>query len=145
LFQVGLRPKALRCAGYGVVVKVAAPLGRCCHARTAGLGDCRGRPYCPGYTVVTSPGSESTSGGETDLCRVTMTLGSREGVPCQRQWILFIKLHERVLGHVLQPLHLGVLSHPIYKNINRAIIYVPGSSHAYIQQNHQDSTTRISK
>jgi hypothetical protein len=31
------------------------------------------------------------------------------------------------------------------KNINRAIIYAPGSSHAYIQQNHQDITTRISK
>jgi hypothetical protein len=28
----------------------------------------------------------------------------------------------------------GPLSHPIYKNINRAIIYAPGSSHAYIQQ-----------
>jgi hypothetical protein len=26
------------------------------------------------------------------------------------------------------------VSHPIYKNINRAIIYAPGSSHAYIQQ-----------
>jgi hypothetical protein len=26
------------------------------------------------------------------------------------------------------------LSHQIYKNINRAIIYAPGSSHAYIQQ-----------
>jgi hypothetical protein len=37
------------------------------------------------------------------------------------------------------------LSNPIYKNINRAIIYAPGSSHAYIQQNHQDITTRISK
>jgi hypothetical protein len=37
------------------------------------------------------------------------------------------------------------LSHPIYKNINRAIIYAPGSSHAYIQQNHQDIITRISK
>jgi hypothetical protein len=37
------------------------------------------------------------------------------------------------------------VSHPIYKNINRAIIYAPGSSHAYIQQNHQDITTRISK
>jgi hypothetical protein len=24
------------------------------------------------------------------------------------------------------------MSHPIYKNINRAIIYAPGSSHAYI-------------
>jgi hypothetical protein len=31
------------------------------------------------------------------------------------------------------------------KNINRAIIYALGSSHAYIQQNHQDITTRISK
>jgi hypothetical protein len=30
------------------------------------------------------------------------------------------------------------MSHPIYKNINRAIIYAPGSSHAYIQPNHQD-------
>jgi hypothetical protein len=29
---------------------------------------------------------------------------------------------------------IGLLSHPIYKNINRAIIYAPGSSHAYIQQ-----------
>jgi hypothetical protein len=29
------------------------------------------------------------------------------------------------------------------KNINRAIIYAPGSSHAYIQQNHQDITTHI--
>jgi hypothetical protein len=37
------------------------------------------------------------------------------------------------------------VSHPIYKNINQAIIYAPGSSHAYIQQNHQDITTRISK
>jgi hypothetical protein len=38
-----------------------------------------------------------------------------------------------------------LLSHLIYKNINRAIIYAPGSSHAYIQQNHQDITIRISK
>jgi hypothetical protein len=29
------------------------------------------------------------------------------------------------------------------KNINRAIIDAPGSSHAYIQQNHQDITTHI--
>jgi hypothetical protein len=29
------------------------------------------------------------------------------------------------------------------KNINRAIIYAPGSSHVYIQQNHQDITTHI--
>jgi hypothetical protein len=28
----------------------------------------------------------------------------------------------------------GRMSRPIYKNINRAIIYAPGSSHAYIQQ-----------
>jgi hypothetical protein len=27
----------------------------------------------------------------------------------------------------------SAVSHPIYKNINRAIIYAPGSSHAYIQ------------
>jgi hypothetical protein len=40
---------------------------------------------------------------------------------------------------------LCIMSHPIYKNINRAIIYAPGSSHAYIRQNHQDITTRISK
>jgi hypothetical protein len=38
-----------------------------------------------------------------------------------------------------------IMSHPIYKNINRAIIYAPGSSHAYIQQNYQDITTRILK
>jgi hypothetical protein len=37
------------------------------------------------------------------------------------------------------------LSHPIYKSINRAIIYALGSSHAYIQQNHQDITTHIMK
>jgi hypothetical protein len=37
------------------------------------------------------------------------------------------------------------VSHPIYKNINRAIIYASGSNHAYIQQSHQDITTRISK
>jgi hypothetical protein len=37
------------------------------------------------------------------------------------------------------------ISHPIYKGINRAIIYVPGSSHAYIQQNYQDITTHITK
>jgi hypothetical protein len=37
------------------------------------------------------------------------------------------------------------LSHPIYKNINRAIIYAPGSSRAYIQQNYQDITTHITK
>jgi hypothetical protein len=30
--------------------------------------------------------------------------------------------------------HGAPVSHPIYKNINRAIIYAPGSSHAYIQQ-----------
>jgi hypothetical protein len=29
---------------------------------------------------------------------------------------------------------LVLVSHPIYKNINRAIIYAAGSSHAYIQQ-----------
>jgi hypothetical protein len=28
----------------------------------------------------------------------------------------------------------GPLLHPIYKNINRAIIYASGSSHTYIQQ-----------
>jgi hypothetical protein len=38
-----------------------------------------------------------------------------------------------------------VLSHPIYKDINRAIIYASGSSHAYIQQNYQDITTHIPK
>jgi hypothetical protein len=37
------------------------------------------------------------------------------------------------------------VSHPIYKDINRAIIYAPGSSHAYIQQNYQDITTHIMK
>jgi hypothetical protein len=37
------------------------------------------------------------------------------------------------------------LSHPIYKDINRAIIYAPGSSHTYIQQNYQDITTHITK
>jgi hypothetical protein len=29
------------------------------------------------------------------------------------------------------------------KSINRAIIYAPGSSHAYKQQNHQDITTHV--
>ena len=29
------------------------------------------------------------------------------------------------------------------KDINRAIIYAPGSSHAYIQQNHHDITTHV--
>jgi hypothetical protein len=37
------------------------------------------------------------------------------------------------------------VSHLIYKDINRAIIYAPGSSHAYIQQNYQDITTHIPK
>jgi hypothetical protein len=37
------------------------------------------------------------------------------------------------------------LSHPIYKDINRAIIYAPRSSHAYIQQNYLDITTHITK
>jgi hypothetical protein len=41
--------------------------------------------------------------------------------------------------------YLLQLSHPIYKDINRAIIYAPGSSHAYIQHNYQDITTRIMK
>jgi hypothetical protein len=31
------------------------------------------------------------------------------------------------------PQNPETVSHPIYKNINRAIIYAPGSSHAYIQ------------
>jgi hypothetical protein len=55
---------------------------------------------------------------------------------------------DRLLGAVQENLHQqlpGGVSHPIYKNINRAIIYAPGSSHAYIQQNHQDITIRISK
>jgi hypothetical protein len=42
-----------------------------------------------------------------------------------------------LLPHPLDRRRLGLvapLSHPIYKNINRAIIYAPGSSHAYIQQ-----------
>jgi hypothetical protein len=38
-----------------------------------------------------------------------------------------------------------ILSQPIYKDINRAIIYAPGSSHAYIQQNYQYITTHITK
>jgi hypothetical protein len=45
------------------------------------------------------------------------------------------KLGQFYLGFVLQSTRLDTnLSHPIYKNINRAIIYAPGSSHAYIQQ-----------
>jgi hypothetical protein len=40
---------------------------------------------------------------------------------------------------------IQILSHLIYKDINQAIIYAPGSSHAYIQQNHQDITTHITK
>jgi hypothetical protein len=40
---------------------------------------------------------------------------------------------------------LSNLSHTIYKDINRAIIYALGSSHAYIQQNYQDITTHIMK
>jgi hypothetical protein len=47
------------------------------------------------------PGSKSTSRVATDLCRVTMMLGSRGCVPCRRQWVLFIELHERTLGQVL--------------------------------------------
>jgi hypothetical protein len=58
--------------------------------------------------VVTPSGSDSTSRGATDLCRVIVTLGSREGVPCRRHGVLLIELHERVLGQVLQPLYLGV-------------------------------------
>jgi hypothetical protein len=38
------------------------------------------------------------------------------------------------VAHVLGLVKSYWLSHPIYKNINRAIIYAPGSSHAYIQQ-----------
>jgi hypothetical protein len=43
---------------------------------------------------------------------------------------------EGVRGTCLEiPRILGAsLSHPIYKDINRAIIYAPGSSHTYIQQ-----------
>jgi hypothetical protein len=32
---------------------------------------------------------------------------------------------------VFRAVFVEILSHPIYKNINRAIIYAPGSSHAY--------------
>jgi hypothetical protein len=42
------------------------------------------------------------------------------------------------LRTVARPCHTRFI-----KNINRAIIYAPGSSHAYIQQNHQDITTYI--
>jgi hypothetical protein len=34
--------------------------------------------------VVAPLGSGSTSGGAIDLCRVTVMLGSREGIPCRR-------------------------------------------------------------
>jgi hypothetical protein len=41
--------------------------------------------------------------------------------------------YEQAFNHLCQ--YAGYnLSHPIYKDINRAIIYAPGSSHAYIQQ-----------
>jgi hypothetical protein len=70
----------------------------------------------------------------------------------------WLDLLDRVMSNLLDGFLLGatsttsrvaapgvVLSHPIYKDINRAIIYAPGSSHAYIQQNYQDITTHITK
>jgi hypothetical protein len=48
--------------------------------------------------VVAPPGSSSTSGGATDLCRVIVMLGSREGFSCRRHGALLIELHERTLG-----------------------------------------------
>jgi hypothetical protein len=52
-----------------------------------------------------------------------------------RSWALipdmpYLLFHDISLFPFLGP----IVSHPIYKNINRAIIYAPGSSHAYIQQ-----------
>ena len=37
----------------------------------------------------------------------------------------------------------GVVTPGLQKDINRAIIYVPGSSHTYIQQNEQYITAHI--
>jgi hypothetical protein len=76
-------------------------------------------------------------------------------LPCCRELPPEFHLGVRVLAGLLSlssPLlaitlarcrHRAALSHSIYKDINRAIIYAPGSSHAYIQQNHQDIITHI--
>jgi hypothetical protein len=55
------------------------------------------------------------------------------GPLCECQKFIQLLLHQSFRNMVC-PEGSSKLSHPIYKNINRAIIYAPGSSHAYIQQ-----------
>jgi hypothetical protein len=74
-----------------------------------------------------------------------ISYNQKNGAPQPFVFVMTATRHRIGGPHVaLGPIGAHV-SHPIYKNINRAIIYAPGSSHAYIQQNHQDITTCISK
>jgi hypothetical protein len=89
---------------------------------------------------ATSSGATTTSLGlglfQSKDSRSRSRLGLRD---------LATDLQEANISESLSTFENDLVSHPIYKNINRAIIYAPGSSHTYIQQNHQDITTRISK
>jgi hypothetical protein len=75
-------------------------------------------------TYATGPSHDSAHSalGAQTAEQISAILRDQFGILPKRRVISYTKLYP------------SDLSHPIYKNINRAIIYAPGSSHAYIQQ-----------
>jgi hypothetical protein len=57
------------------------------------------------------------------------------GASTPRELLMTGPEHQNLIPTELidDPLLTASMSHPIYKDINRAIIYAPGSSHTYIQ------------
>jgi hypothetical protein len=85
-----------------------------------------------GYGFTSADELEEVDIGPGDKPRPTFI--SKKSNPClQELMIALLKEYADCFAWDYTEMP-GLVSHPIYKNINRAIIYAPGSSHAYIQQ-----------
>jgi hypothetical protein len=93
----------------------------------------RGGRSCGGRRTTTTTGGGGgralAEGGDVEVAGVLGSRGSAPGTPAEVT---------RELRELVVYCHTRFI-----KNINRATIYAPGSSHAYIQQSHQDITTHI--
>jgi hypothetical protein len=67
-----------------------------------------GRVALIALAVVVPPAPVASSRGATDQRGITMVLRPRQLIPSGGHWMLPIKLHERTLGQVLQPLYLRI-------------------------------------
>jgi hypothetical protein len=68
----------------------------------------RGRVALVALAVVVAPAPGASSGGATDQRGFAMVLRRRGRILSGKHWMLPIKLHERALGQILQPLYLRV-------------------------------------